>query len=395
MKKLGRVLGSLLAMVLTMASLQVMAETKAVGRDFNHNSTGFTLTGGHAIAACETCHAGGIFKGTPRNCDGCHALGKRVVATPKSIKHLVTDAPCESCHFNTSTFLGARYNHAAAIPGQCANCHNNRIAKGKTASHGSGAKATNTCDKCHRTYAFLPASWNHNGVAPGTCTTCHNGSPTIGKPASHSTVAKATYQCDECHNFVGWLPARYKHNIPGACASCHNNTVAIGKPASHTPTSIRGMNPCEDCHQVMGWLPARYAHNTGAACSSCHDGIKAIGKYAGHFATADECNQCHFNTTSWLPALGAKPANHIPYNAGTTCSSCHIGTSGAATNGPTLHAYVSSYACTTCHLRGNGYLGRMDTKSLGHEGWNGSGDCSQSGCHRPAGSRGVTYINWH
>lgn len=311
------------------AAPAVSGQAGAAGKiDFNHMSTGFPLIGGHATAACETCHVGGVFKGTPRNCDGCHAVGKRVVATPKSNSHIVTDAPCESCHFNTSTFLGARYNHGTALPEQCRNCHNGRIASGKPASHNSGKKATDSCDHCHRTSAFLPASWNHVGVAPGTCTTCHNGSAAIGKPGTHTTIAKATYQCDECHSFIGWNPARYKHNTSALCSSCHNGTVVAGKPGNHV-------------------------------------------------ATTDECNQCHTTTISWLPALGAKPANHIPYNAGTLCSSCHAG--GGVVTGAALHAHVSAI-CKTCHNKPTPYLGRMDTKTLGsHEGSSTSQDCIS--CH--------------
>ena len=122
MKRLGRVLGVVLAVVLAVCSLQAQAAgTQAVGRSFDHNATGFPLSGVHALTACETCHAAGVFKGTPKTCDGCHALGKRVVATPKSSSHIVTDAPCDTCHFNASTFLGARFNHGTALPGQCKN----------------------------------------------------------------------------------------------------------------------------------------------------------------------------------------------------------------------------------------------------------------------------------
>lgn len=393
MKRLGQVLGNLLAMALTVASLQAVAETQPGGRDFNHMSTGFPLSGGHATAACETCHIGGVFKGTPKSCDGCHAVGKRVVATPKSDNHIVTDAPCENCHFNTSTWLGARFNHGTAKPGQCTTCHNGRQASAKPASHSTGQKATASCDQCHRRIAWSPASWNHTGVAPGTCTTCHNGNPTIGKPSSHNTVAKSTYQCDDCHSFVGWLPAKYKHNTAGVCSGCHDGVTAIGKPTSHGPAAIKGTNPCSDCHKVLGWLPAAYTHSALGSCVTCHDGIKAVGKSAGHIATTDDCNSCHTSTLTWAGALGAKPTNHIPYNSGVQCGACHIGT-GVAT-GPTLHAYVSSSTCTTCHLKGGtAYLGRMDKKGVGHEGWSGAGDCSQAGCHRPAGSRGTAYINW-
>lgn len=348
MKRPGLLLGSLLALALTLISLQAVAEKQLGGRDFNHNATGFPLSGGHATAPCETCHAGGVFKGTPKRCDDCHALGKRVLATPKPNTHIATDAPCDSCHFNTSTWLGARFNHGMARPGQCATCHNGRQAAAQPASHNAGRKATESCDRCHRTFAWSPASWNHTGVAPGTCTNCH---------------------------------------VPGGESS-------IVKPASHTVGSIKGTNQCDDCHSMFGWYPARFKHNTGAPCSSCHGGVLATGKPAGHVATTDECNQCHYSTVAWIPALGAKPPNHIPYNLGAQCSACHITIGAGAATGPTLHVNLTSFACTTCHLDTAGYLGSMDKKGFGHKGWNGAGDCSQAGCHAPAGSKGTAYIRW-
>lgn len=346
MKRLGRVLGSLLAVALTVFSMQVFAAAQTGGRDFNHMTTGFVLSGGHAVAACETCHIGGVFKGTPRACDGCHATGKRIIATPKSSSHIVTDAPCENCHFNTATWLGARFNHGNAQPGQCATCHNGRLSFAKPATHNTGKKATESCDSCHRSSSWLPASWNHT-LSPGICSTCHTNPAIVSSP-----------------------------NL---------------KPAGHGVAALKGQLACDSCHTYLGWYPNRFKHNTGALCSSCHDGTLAVGKTAGHLATTDECDQCHYTAVSWSPALNGKPANHIPYVSG-ACTSCH--SSAGIKKGATLHAYVST-VCTTCHLKGGAsYLGNMDKKGVGHEGMQSGDDCSMSGCHAPAGTRGAAYVKW-
>jgi hypothetical protein len=197
----------------------------------------------------------------------------------------------------------------------------------------------------------LPSSWNHAGAA-GICSTCHVSSPEVStenrKPASHIPAAlKGQLECDSCHNYVRWNPSRYNHTSAAACSSCHNGTLAAGPKSGHT--------------SFTGW-PV-------------------------------ECNQCHTNTTSWLPALDAKPSNHIPENLGTACSSCHVGTS--VLRGASLHVYLSSKACTTCHLKNNPYTGwGQDTKSVGHEGMKSGDDCSKSGCHKPIGSRGTAYTRW-
>ena len=392
MKRLVRVLGSLLAMVLTLVSLQSMAETQLGGRDFNHMSTGFPLSGGHATAACETCHMGGVFKGTPKNCDGCHALGKRVIATPKSITHIVTDAPCENCHFNTSTFLGARYNHSSATPGQCITCHNGRIAQTKPANH---KPTTSSCDSCHRAIAWSPASWNHSGVVHGTCTNCHNGSPTIGKPGSHTTVAKATYQCDECHSFLGWIPAGYKHNIAGVCSNCHNGTTAMGKGSMHIVTT----SACDTCHKsTTTWLGASaHSGNIVGICGTCHNGTTAKGKGSNHIATTSACDTCHKSTTSWLGAsfhdasvasicgtchngtqgVVGKPALHIP-STGNNCDLCHTSTSSFAT---WIMNHSGITTCNACHATSSpAYPGINTRKTIGsHKSSRAGQDCVN--CH--------------
>jgi len=319
----------------TVSSAAIAAPSSS--SDFNHMTTGFPLTGVHTAVACVSCHVDGVFKGTPKTCDGCHAIGRRVVATPKPNNHVVTDAPCESCHFNTSTFLGARYNHAMTKPDQCTTCHNGRIAQGRPANHNIGKKATDSCDHCHRTSAFIPSSWNHIGVIPGSCDSagCHvsGSNQYFRSSATHSRTGMATYKCDDCHGFVSWFPGHYKHTAPsptGRCDGCHNNTVAISTPAGHVAL------------------------------------------------TGEDCSQCHTSTVSWLGALGAKPANHIPYNGGVSCSSCHIGNTVATGN--TLHAYVPS-TCKTCHDSNSPqYLGNMTRKRLGgHEGSNTGQDCTS--CH--------------
>ncbi|MDD4912536.1 MAG: hypothetical protein PHP57_09600 [Sideroxydans sp.] len=438
MKQLKRMLVSWSLVALALISLQANAATQPTTRDFNHSTTGFALSGGHAAAPCETCHVGGIFKGTPRACDACHATGKRIVATPKSNNHIATNSACETCHFNTATWLGARYNHGNATPGQCLTCHNGRLSISKPASHNAGSKATNSCDSCHRSTAWLPASWNHVGVLPGTCATCHNGSTATGKTGSH-TGAKATLACDECHKQTSWLPAAYTHRnvtpgscatchngslstgktgthtglkgtlacdschrtsawLPasfnhttavGTCASCHNGSLAVGKTGTHVAPKLKGTNACDDCHVNSAWLPAAFKHNTAAVCSSCHNGSIAVGKSTGHVATTLECNQCHVGTTTWLGALGAMPSNHIPFNAGVTCSNCHTGL--AKVNVNVLHSFsVASSTCATCHIKPNAYTGNNQSTKSSHKGSSGN-NCAQSGCHTKGAA---SYLNW-
>jgi hypothetical protein len=461
MNRVGKMLGSVLAVVLLMFSLHAaVAEVQRGARDFNHMATGFPLTGGHATTPCETCHLGGVFKGTPKTCEGCHALGKRIVATPKPTDHIVTDAPCETCHFNSSTFLGARFNHGTAIQGQCLSCHNGRQSTPRPANHTSVAQMSNSCDQCHRTYAWIPASWNHVGVVPGTCAQsgCHvQGSNQYYRGSSHTGYKLTDPACDDCHNMSAWSPAPYKHNSALPCANCHDGVIATGKGPTHGSTS----NLCNTCHlNTVSWLGASY-HNGAVAgiCGTCHNGTNGVKGTANdpngthipltvggnpncdlcHTSTtafsvylmnhggittcnschattsayvvttkrqpgnhqtstaAQDCSVCHSSTSTWAGALGAKPAKHIPEGTAPSCTTCHMGST--VLRGSSLHAYLTAIACSTCHGSNTAYSGQgQETASwptFHHSSNNSSAtDCSASGCHRPAGSKGSLYSAW-
>ncbi len=370
---------TVLGVISLTASLSNVAAAPTGAPDFNHSTTGFPLTGGHATAVCETCHVGGVFKGTPRDCEGCHALGKRVVATPKSASHVVTDAPCDSCHFNTATFLGARYNHSSARAGTCTNCHNGRIAQGRPANHRTPYQATEQCDRCHRTSAFLPSSWNHGADAPGQCRTCH----IADQPNTHGGKTWTGFQCDDCHSFVGWSNHRFRHNHPEfVCSGCHDGISATAKTGSHTRIGM-ATYVCNDCHaSVTTWLPALYKHTAASPngrCDGCHNNAIAASTPAGHIAIGtDDCSQCHTSTATWLGALGGMPPNHIPYNSNVTCTACHTGNTVAT--GSKLHDGKVSSTCKTCHNSTPVYLGSMRRVTLGnHKDSKTSDDCIP--CH--------------
>lgn len=354
MQRLGRFTGNLLAVILIVISTQAMAETKLAGRDFNHAATGFPLTGGHATAACETCHVAGVFKGTAKTCDGCHALGKRVVATPKSTSHIVTDAPCDTCHFNASTFLGARFNHGTALPGQCANCHNGRQSMGKPASHSSGNKATKSCDQCHRSFTWFQASWNHVGVLPGTCSDPGNGCHTVGENQynvtsvitrigkSHTNFTYTNNQkCDVCHNFVRWSPATHMP-LTGSCSSCHTSGTAAEGPAAGHTSFVGWPIECNSCHKSMiTWLGAGFhSGNEAGICRNCHNTTVQPSSHTKAGVVSLSCDKCH-TQTAWTGAHTSKLSLY--------CGDCHSTDSNAVKEHGTISVGSKYYNCGNCH----------------------------------------------
>jgi hypothetical protein len=391
MKHWGKITGAIFIVLLAFTSLQVQAASKA-DREFNHMSTGFPLTGVHATTTCESCHAGGIFVGTPRACDGCHAVGKRVVATPKSTKHIVTDAPCETCHFNASTFYGARFNHGTAVPGQCENCHNGHITTGKPSAHPVTMSA---CDNCHRTSSWLPASWNHRDTV-SDCSTCHKaGGPgrdynhTSHLPMSMDTVT-FTGNCKACHNnYYTFYSAYYNHGgASTSCGNCHQfaaygpGVKQIVSTAKHSNFAAALITQCTSCHKSYGvgtFLAGRYDH-TGAmpaTCGNCHAGhatwaadITQMSSAAGNIHPAattvgiitgtSGCEACHTASYSvWTGRYTHADAAYTAKMAVNSCAGCHNGTALPIKSIPANHTNAfgaglvttpsGPSSCNACH----------------------------------------------
>jgi glutaredoxin len=331
---------ALSALMLGVSIEAIAAERSATRENFDHTLTGFPLTGAHSQATCESCHSFGVFKGTPRQCQLCHAPGSGRATTAKPANHVPTAEPCAQCHNSTVTWTGARFRHTGVAPGTCATCHNGAQASGKPPNH---VITTSSCDTCHRTTAWLPAGFNHATVVPGTCGSCHNGTTARGKPANH---IQTTAACDQCHRTTAWLPATFSHAgvAPGTCATCHNGTTARGKPANHIQTTAS----CDQCHRTTAWLPATFSHTAVApgTCATCHNGTQATGKPSGHFVTTRSCDACH-TTSAWLPV--ARYTHTSPYykahNTGVTCAACHT------TNNEVISWKFSAYKpdCAGCH----------------------------------------------
>jgi hypothetical protein len=266
---LTAVLGGVLGILLL--SLPTAAQQRSNAR-FEHFRSGFPMTGAHAQAECESCHALGVFKGTPTQCELCHVQGSRTGASGKPATHIPTSMACNMCHTSTVSWTGARYRHIGVAPASCMQCHNGSMAPGKHATH---IQTTSSCDQCHRTTAWVPASYNHATVAPGTCNTCH-GVTATPMPSGHFVTTRS---CDACHTTSRWLPARYSHT--SAYFSAHNSGVT-----------------CSSCHrgntETITW---QYGAYTGF-CAGCHAGDFELGPHkktetpTTTYYTVDELKNC-------------------------------------------------------------------------------------------------------
>ncbi len=192
----------LFGLVLLLMGQVALADTENRTK-FDHALSGFPLTGAHERARCESCHANGIFKGTPNQCRFCHQSGSKTSNTSKPPNHVPTNAACEECHTSTSSWSGARFNHFSMGGVACVSCHNGSTVTGKPPRH---VPSSSACESCHRgTATWSGADFDHAGVAAG-CVSCHSGfflGPD-GPPASH--IPGRTTNCEGCHRSTSvWL----------------------------------------------------------------------------------------------------------------------------------------------------------------------------------------------
>ena len=239
---------------------------------FDHLTTGFALIGRHEFVSCETCHVGGVFKGTPKQCTGCH---NGVIARGKSANHIPTTASCDSCHRISVSFAAksALMNHST-ITGACATCHNGTLAKGKNTTH---VQTVADCGICHTTTTFDGGRFAHTPEQVGakTCFDCHNGTTATGKGPTHIIINSANV-CSACHQpNTGWRVKRVDHSqFNLVCSACHNGKISTGKGVNHIPTT----QECSYCHTVTAWGPTGLERSPAKGVSTPNRNIRSPAK---------------------------------------------------------------------------------------------------------------------
>ncbi|MEZ4456723.1 MAG: hypothetical protein R2882_09275 [Gemmatimonadales bacterium] len=225
------------------------------GARFDHNTTHFPLTGGHAAVACASCHGDGVFAGKPTTCVACHQDNYgRTTNPPHQASGFPTD--CATCH-TTTNWVGAPFDH------------------NKTQFPLTGAHQAATCQNCHADGVYAGR--------PTTCVSCHQPNYDRTSNPVHRTAGFST-NCSSCHNVNTWAGAVFDHNqtqfpltgahLAATCQTCHADGIYDGKPTT-----------CVSCHQ------ARF------------DGTRDPDHRAAQFPS--DCSLCH-TTAAWEPS----PFNH-------------------------------------------------------------------------------------
>jgi len=299
---------------------------------FNHNSTGFPLTGNHMVP--------------PRQCTDCHI----------SNNYTLGSAACISCHQTDYTNAVSPVNHAAAgIPTTCETCHDTNLWTDGTFNHTStGFQLTGAhtvpprlCTDCH--------TGNNYAIKSALCYSCHQKDYTATNNPAHAAAGFPT-TCEVCHDTNLWTDSTFNHNntafpltglhvvpprqcsdchvnnnyttLPTACVGCHqtdyNNTTNPGHAAQPQffPTT------CQTCHNTSGWTGATFNHSQFTQFSINHGNANGV------------CSTCHTNSSNY---------------AIFQCTGCHGGNNAATFHHENVSGYVyNSINCYQCHSSGGG-----------------------------------------
>ncbi len=299
-------------------------ETTWAKGTFDHGSTRFALTDGHAGRLCTSCHTKALdkvrdYRGLKTSCDSCHAdvhrgeLGTR----------------CETCHsartWDVKTFTHAQpraFFDGRHAPLTCSQCHAGTLQPTRTSASvpalrvGFATTAT-ACTACHVDV--------HLGQLKTDCERCHTiDAPKFTVPAfDHGTTRFALLgkhgpaKCDTCHKVEtagfpsGHGSARRFTGVSTTCVSCHED-----------PHGGQLDRECQTCHSASTFRLPGYQHIRAKA-------LKAF--FSGRHLVA--CADCH------KPAPGAAPKTGIRFAIATTCTGCHID----------IHRGALGPVCESCH----------------------------------------------
>lgn len=380
---------------------------------FDHSRAGWPLTGKHATAKCESCHAA-RFRVS-------HAAKLSVVKTYPGWVGL--EQACGGCHTDP---------HRGALGRQCQKCHN---AEKWNATPGfdhrltryslTGKHATTKCDACHLdpklglapdaqgrpVPRYKPLSFGecsschkdpHAGRLGAKCGSCHetNGFKVINAANfDHERTryplrgAHRTTTCDKCHDFSGKAGAVRSARVFAACIDCHSD------PHKGTATLAGKPVDCAACHDIAAFTPARMTIVQHAAtrypltgrhaqlrCADCHRKEPAGGAWGTarvvirpvfarcrdchtddpHKSPPDrDCRACH-DTKGFAPSTVDVTAHGTYFtlegaHRAVLCADCHRAMRGTWAPHTQL-SLAAARSCSGCHTgpHGTQFAARTD-----------------------------------
>lgn len=406
-------------------------------KKFDHDLTGYKLTGAHKKKECRDCHKPDFiddreikkrkdtYLGMGTECLNCHADYHQ--------KTLGKD--CASCHTTEAFSPAEKFDHSKtdfALSGKhvdvdCAKCHKKEVRNGEDFQQFASVAFTN-CNSCHDDahsgnlgnnckQCHTDAGWevltslrrfNHNQTGfplkgkhqQVDCFKCHAPAQTA-RTVFQDQLGIGTAECTKCHEDV------HKGRFGSNCAECHNEKSFrfSGDPDKFdhnlTDFPLAGKHnsvDCAKCHTSGHFTdPLPFAN-----CTDCHEDY-----HKGAFTEGKkvkDCAECHqvegFSPSTFdfdqhastdFPLEGAHVATpcivcHVTdtqewsfTNLGTNCIDCHEDVHA----GEMDTKWYPEHACKNCHVTDSWTTGLVFDHSqtdFALEGAHARAQCSE--CHK-------------
>ena len=358
------------------------ASAQVTGRNFDHLTTGYELTGAHRLQACEIVPRGRRVRGhaarvrrvpfaglahrrdaqavdsrrfartcaTPatRRRPGCLRADSTTTGGPRQLRDLPQrragagqarrprrDQPGLR-RAATARPPGAR--RGSTTPASPATAPPATTASRRPARVRRTSRRRNSCESCHTIGAWVAAHPHRPHAGQRQLRVVPRRQ--VARRAQRNPHTDARRPATPATRPSAWKPASFDHDgIVDRCVACHDGT---GRPAS-APATSRPRPPAHACHSTVAWKPTTQVDhgNVLGSCSTCHDGLAAKGQAANHIPTSAECDNCH--ATTRLEARQVRPHRASP----TTALSCHDGTRAT---GRTRRTSSRPTTCESCHV---------------------------------------------
>ena len=323
--------------------------------NFNHDKTGFNLTGKHKATDCKDCHKSEFIFSSElkKRKDTYLGLNPYCYSCHEDVHQKTLSDNCSTCHSTDAFKPAVKFDHSTAdykLTGahqkvECISCHKIEKRNGKdfkvfkniphencNSCHTDVHKGSfgQNCSSCHQTTSFhqinqsafnhdktkFPLVGKHKNVG---CNNCHKN-PTGYKMKfslctdCHTDFHKAqfvvdnlTQNCADCHSEYGFRPSSFS-------LERHNNSK-FQITGAHLAT------PCESCHYQQNiW----HFKGIGIACINCHENIHK-NELKVEFLPDNNCSFCH-ETSSWNTISFDHNRTKFPLegkHSSTSCGTCH------------------------------------------------------------------------
>lgn len=349
-------------------------------KKFNHNLTGFILTGAHGKKECKDCHNSKkiqlqslknkkfTYLGLNPACKSCH----------EDYHQQTLSSECGNCHDANAFKPASKFYHTKAkfqLIGKhqnvdCIKCHKTEIKNGKKFQKFTGIQFQ-SCTNCHKDI--------HNNKFGQNCTECHNNeSFTLLKTTNKFDHNKTDFKlggkhesvnCKLCHKQKFTVPVNHKkcsdchkdyHNaefikngISPDCSDCHNhfgfqNSSYSIEKHNNTSFALQGAHmalPCFECHKKTEKWKFR---EIGNKCVDCHKNIHN-NYISSKYFPENNCLKCH-NNNKWNEINFDHNLTNFPLKGKhnlQTCRKCHFTESK---DGITAQKFAGLQKnCNSCH----------------------------------------------